>query len=609
MKSKKSRFIFYYKILYLLLKFLVFFSQTLLWSNVEIENLKEPTTPWNFYFHDLYEEKVSHEVKGFFRFRFMCDDDSDLNDLESLYFYQKLSLFYNNLSFGYMFLHRKEEVIKEDTIKYFLRKWFIKKENFLSLNRVILGNYRINFGYGMVFSKYAYISEFVSFLKPQKFEIEEDLTSSDNANFYGVVFEDKIKNLNYFLFFSQKNLIIQATDYFISNADLLYERNSYVEYSEQFFKDSYLNFTGETILGGGVLFSNEKLKIGLAGYYALYNKIFDPDKSETSGYLLENKYSDKWEYVYRGDRLFCGSFYGEVVLNKLLFFLEMGKSFNYFSYNKNLLSQGNAINSGFVLPFRNYKFYLLTTYLEPTFYSPCGVPLRVYKYPNNQWGFLIGNSFNFKNLNMEASVSICEILKSMWSGYFSCELPRHPCWFQNAYVKLQYIFRNISFEFRSYNTIEEKYISSYKYEIFNVTGNIQTKFSNANNFFQLQYKLFEDFSFKFKYIQNNENLLQYNKSNFIEIFSLDFSYKKKNFVFALYYNLPTLHGKMLFSNFEQIWKDVYFLKTYPAEVSEIVSVVVCYNFDKFSLWSKFANSYYFEKRSDWSFSFQFDFKL
>lgn len=611
---------------------LIFFIVPL-YPQLEIDDLKESFTTEKTYFtdEDFIEETKTYNfsnVKTHFTFRVGYIDEyiEDImlakdNLQSSLYFYNRSLISYNEkLSLGYVFLHKPNEVeINNDTFKYFLRKWWIKKEDTFSINKIILGNYKVNFGYAMTFSENSYVSEYFKNINPKSTRITPDNTSSDNANFYGIAIEDNIGSLNYMLFFSQKDLIIKDTDYLISNSDLLEVRNEYVEYDKSLlnYNETNLSITEklllylnkETLFGLGFLFTKEKIKAGFCSYYASYEKAFDPDKSKVAGYFLEDKYSDRWKYVFRGNKLLGSSIYYEMNLDKSKLFIEVANSLSWFSDVYSFYSKGWGLNVGFLFPVKNHKFSLLYTFLQPTFFSPFGSPFRIYRYFNSQNGVELINFFSFNNLNVEISAGICEILKGIWSGHFSSELPRYPSLFQQFKAKLKYKIENITLEIRSYNSIEEKYINSSKYNIFENSDYIQTSFITMENLYKIQYEIFESILIESNYYQTLEKLILFEKNFYTESFFLLFSYILGNLKFVLNYGILSIDKQKNFARLEQIWKDVYSFKLYSPNLSDKSSFIICYDIKKLSLWLMYEYFGFIEKASNYNIKLQLDVRI
>lgn len=624
---KKNKLFCVYKVILMIL----FFS-TYLFSNLEIENLKEDFESSVSFFNeeDFLEEdiKVSvfSKIKTHFRFRVGYNNEyaenlADYKFQESLYLYNRFLISYNDkLSLGYVFLHRPQEVkVDLNTFRYFLRKWWIKKEELFSVNKIIIGHYKINFGCGMIFNENSYLSNYYKNITPGLTRITPDNTSLDNANFRGLALEDNVGSLNYMVFFSQKDLIMKDTDYFVSNNDLLDVRNNYINYDKNLLDyNVYVtsSFVGklptslnkETLFGLGVLFTKEKIKTGLSGYYTTYKKIFDPDKTKTSGYFLEDKYSDKWQCVFRGDRLLVCSFYYEMLLSKNKLFLEIAKSLNWFSYDSKFYQEGWGVNVGFLFPIKDHKFSLFYTLLQPTFFSPFGNPFKTYKYYNAQSGLELLNLFNFKNLTAEVSIGLCETLSSIWSGHFSSESPRYPSLFQRIRTKIKYKVEKITLEFKNYNIIEEKFINPSKYIISETSNHIQTNFITVENLYKIQYEIFKNMLIETRYHQVWENFLVYNKDFYTESFSLLFSYSFSNFKLILNHKVLSIDEQMNFVGLEQIWNDVYSFKLYSSDLSEKDSFIICYDRERLALWLMFSHSRLNQRDSEYNIRLQLDVK-
>lgn len=604
-----------------------------LYSQLEIEDLKENFTTDKIFlteedFVDETKTSLLQKIKAHFTFR-TTSNDEDVDSIympkdkfQPLYLYNRALVSYNEkLSLGYVFLHKPQEIeVDNNTLKYFFRKWWIKNESLFFINKIILGHYKVNFGYGMVFSEDLYLSKYFRNITPKPTRITQDNTSSDNANFCGVAIEDNICDFNYMLFFSQKDLIIKDTDYFISNNDLLDIRNDYINYDENLLDyDERVPFSmigklptslnKETLFGVSVLFTKERIKVGFCSHYALYEKAFDPDKTNVAGYFLENKYSDRWQYVFRGDRLFGSSFYYEMFLGKSRLFVEVAKSLNWFSKISESYNEGYGVNIGFLFPIKNHKFSILYTYLQPTFFSPFGNPFKIYKYPNTQCGIDLVNFFSFDNLSIEVLVGLCEILKGIWSSHLNSEAPRYPFLFQQLTTKLRYKMEKITLEIRNYTSIEEKFINTYKYDLSENSNYIQTKFFTVGNLYKVQYEIFKGIFVETRCYQIWKKLLFYEKDFYSESLFLLFSYLFNNFKVGLNYNIFSINRHMDFIMLEQVWKNVYSFKLYNSDLSFKNSFVIFYDAKKFSLWLLIDQLGFTERETKYNIRLQLDIEI
>ncbi|MCX7910754.1 MAG: hypothetical protein N2505_04145 [Endomicrobia bacterium] len=576
----------------------------------EIETPKENLIVDEYFILEDKEESEFpiHKLKTHIRFRFLYDENY-LEKNNSLYFSNKTQLSYNDsLVLGYLFIHKPQEVeITPETFRYFLRKWWLEKMDLFFIDKIVVGNYRVNFGYGVIFSENSYISKFVQYIKPKDSRISGDSTSSDNANFYGIAVEDNIGDFKYITFFSQKNLILKNTDYFV-NDDLIALRNEYVEYDKELLNlsDFYIK---EVLYGCGFLFSKKNIKFGLCSFYTIYDKIFDPNKMNISGYLLEDKYSDRWHNVFRGKELAGGSLYSLFLFDNITFFSEIGKSFSRFQSENDSLKEGNGVNFGFIFPFKAHKFYLIYTYLSSNFYSPFGNPFKIYKYPNTQEGIKLVNLYNFDKLQFETSFSICKIFESIWSGHIYCDFPRYPSLFQYVVFKFKYNLGKIIFETKNSSVLEEKYINLSKYGIFSINEYSQEKFLKINSHFEIQYKIFENTFLGFKYQKIWQNLIKYQRNYYVENLSLNFLYRIEDFEVRFAYDIPDIDKNIYFINLEPIWKGTYIFRSYDLELLEKSSIIFGYDTKKISFWGKLGYSQYFQEFSKYEIRFQLDFKF
>jgi len=605
--------------------------------------------------------KKPNKLKGQIRIRIMQNelkqiktkyvDEEKFN--QPFYFYNRTQLSYgDNLSLGYVFLHRPGEIeVNIDTFKYFLRKWWTKLNSLGPFEKVVLGNYKAGFGYGLVFNENYSLESSLQSVKPKMRGLREDKSTSDNANLYGIGFESTIGNLEYSIFYSQKDLIIKTSAYFVRVDtateqevfeldytpvdDLSDIRGGYIEYNNTLM-DYDINIPTSTygklptskiqekLFGLNFSFPVYIAKLGFCGYYSEFSKPFDPDKTNSRGYELLDKYSEKWRYVYRGDRLVVGSLYFEVPFDKILFYGEIAQSNAYFSNNPSTSSfsqKGLGTNLGVFLPVSNAKFYLLYTNLEPSFYSPLGSPIKIYDYPNNQQGVKFGSEFLFDKVRINFSYTTGELFQGIWSGYSTSEQPRFPSKYNELFLETKYSpTKNIELYFRTLNELRERYINLETYEITSEDSYIQTQQLRISNRYQVSFGITKEISLRFQYDQKWQKFIKYDKEYYGEQLWVNLRYKISPFVLNSKFCIFETDKDLYLSFLEPKWYNVYISETENSSSGDKFYLAISTRlFKKITLWGIYKYKYYTlkndvstlyltdTKNTDHEFRFQLDY--
>lgn len=597
--------------------------------------------------------KQPKKLKGQVRLRLRQDkiDQNELNKVkylpkekfdQPLYFYTKTQLSYgDNLSLGYVFLHRPMEIeVNQDTFQYFLRKWWVKLNSIGSFDKIILGNYKAGFGYGLVFNENYAVGGSLQSVKPKMRGLREDKSTSDNTNFYGIGFESHILGVDYAIFYSQKELITKSSSYVevtidensaeeitkiteFSLDDLLDLRSTYIEYNRTLM-DYDLNIPTSTInklpqsklqeklFGINLSVPLEILKLGFCGYYAEYSKPFDPITALR--YNLD-KYSDKWNNVYRGDRLLVGSLYFDIPLKNFSIYGEVAKSNAYFENQDSTSTfsqQGLGANLGLFLPARNKKFYFLYTYLEPKFYSPFGDGFKIYDYPNNQQGVKFGSEYSVGKFNINFSYATGEIFNSIWSGSSNSESPRYPSRYDEIFFETKYrITRNIELYFRNIDDLRERYINLKTYDISQQIDYVQTQQLRINNRYQVSYNITKDISLRFRFDQRWQKFIKYNKEYYGEQLWAEVKYRIYPFTINSKFCVFEADKNVYLSYLDPQWYNVYVSETENSSYGDKFYFTISTKlFKKLILWTRYKYKYYLNSmKFDNELRFQADFNF
>jgi hypothetical protein len=571
-------------------------------SKIEVkEILGEEIYEKSSSYFEVYKTNQSKKLNGQISIKFYPEEKTEIKTYyqptekfkQPYYFYNRTQISYNDkLSLGYVLLHKPNEIIPStESFDYLLRKWWIKLNSVGPFDKIIFGNYKAGFGYGMVLHENAAVESVVGSVKPKMRGLREDKGTADNSYLYGFGLEGNIGGIEYAVFYSQKSLIVKTSVYtevtttetgkeqinYVSLPidDLLEVRNVEIDY-DNYLLDYDVNIETSTIgklpkskvqeqlLGINFLFPIYTLKIGFCGYHAEYDKPFDPDKSKVSGYNILDKYSEKWGCVYRGDRLAVGSLYFELPVDKLTLFGEAAQSNAYFSQQTSTSTfsqQGYAVNLGLLLSLGRTKFYLLYTYLEPNFYSPLGIPTKIYDYPNNQHGIKIGNNFKFKNGETNISYGVCELFRGIWNGYSGSEQPRFLSRYNELFFDIKYYFlQNLEVYFRTIDDLRERYINLKTYDLSSEELRVQTQQLRIKNKYQISTIVLKDISLRFSYDQQWQKFLNYGKTYYGEQLWAELKYKFWRFTITSKFCIFNSDDNVYLSYLEPQWYNSYILE-------------------------------------------------
>lgn len=528
-----------------------------------IEELKK-------YCYVIPEKKVI-PIKGDIRFRLGPPISKNKPDSES--FFQSEKEFQNHLSIynrirlryrnkfeaGELFYRRRNEpdITYTNTKDYFIRKYWLKMDDVAGIDRILLGSYKMQLGYGL----FLYSGEMIRpvLIKPEG--ITEDYFTNPNENHFGLAVQDKLGIFDYALFLSNKKMdspiISNIADYNLE----VDPRELYLTLSEE--KSFQQSKTLKEELSGVYvdlpLYRNTKLHI--LGFQADYTPAIIPVDRYRN---LNNP-----QYTFIGDRLIVYGTGLSTKIEKIVIQTEFGSSIEkkinseYFKtlpngkpfpdeYKKN--RTGNAF---FITASRKIKtpigfFYpwvSLWNY-DPLYVNPYSDSISAGFYRDyNVYGKLIATEFSARNTKLK-----------IWYRSEKEKIPQSTK-YQLAQMDdfyfdiLSPLSKKIDFYFRIWNYYFDDYVSRIK--INNETLN-QDVFRKTYRYrFQLKYKPFFTTSLKFRWDIKKQLIPDYNWMHQGNLWWAELTHKLTN---TLKLNLRIIYfdaeDYVIMNDVEYIWPNV-----------------------------------------------------
>ncbi len=508
------------------------------------------------------------------------------------YIFNRTQILYKDeVSTGYTFLRKPEEApLRFSNLNYFLRKWWFRFSN-KNIDNLIVGNYKAHFAEGIVFSKDYPIQNFINTINQKPSGLEEDKSIYDNAHLYGVGLEKKIKNFLFSLFYSNKTLfqveLSTQNGRTVANEDLLELRKK-----EADFITTHRQSVVEDLVGFNFKFFSKKFKVGSCGYHAVYSIPFDPDKTNTSGYNLSNKYSERWNFVFRGNKLTVGSFYFEWSFKNFLLFEE--SAFSFSQYEDIDKKSGYATNLGFITKLKNLRTCLAYVYLSENFFSPLGQPIKIYDYPNSQTGLKFINELNIKSLKIYSSLSVGKLLGDMWSGHYLSEQPRYPSDYSDIFVRVNYkVHKNIELSLNAFSSFYDKYLNLKNYNLSVVDEYIQTKQLKFSTAYKLTYEILQPIKLSFCYNKKLIEFFELKKQLYGEQLFCEVSYKIPNFNLSFRFCVFDADKNVYLSYLKPQWKDFYIYEYENTSFGDKLVLSFSYKIStNFIFWTVYENKTY-----------------
>lgn len=407
-----------------------------------------------------------------------------------LYEYFRYNFFKRDkFSFGLVFEKDTNEPFLYQNYLNFISTHFMI-ENIKKLKRLILGNYKINFGQGLIMKTDNSLGKSSNVMNIQNREngINRQFSSNETNYLHGIGFCINItKKLKFNSFYSFKNLDGNLKNNKISSikTDGIFKTKS------DFYKKNTFN---EHVLGGNLSYTLNNFKIGTNAIFYKYNKEL----------INENLYK---KYNYDGKLGYNLSIDYKLVLNYFQFFGETALDKNqHFA----------TINGIIFYPSQTIGIAMLHRFYSKKFVAP---------YANS-----FCNNSSIKNEHgLFTSININEFKNIGLSGYFDV--------YKFPFLKYNIDYPTIGWdgmfqtEFKPNSRYNMYFRYKAKYKEFN---------NSVDKIKQLSFYTKHSFKYNISYVINNHFFF----SNSLEYNYIDYEIKEKNYGFALSQNIGYKKNKI-----------------------------------------------------------------
>jgi len=275
--------------------------------------------------------KLSPSLKGDFRWRMEVakpDSEDYLNAPSKFqnppYLYNRTRLRYgSNLEAGCIFRHGgaqadsgSEPAINFSNLwKYYLTKYWVAIRNFLSLEKIVIGDYKLQYDQGLIFY-YPLGTELARPIKIEAKGISEDRGTAPNIYFRGLAVRKRIEHFDIDFFYSSKRLdaALNPDGTLKDSLIAIRENIGYITSDDDLERKDKLT---EQLVGGRVAYNFfTESRLGIMGYESRYSPEVNP--SEEKGY-----------YIFRGKRNRIFGFDFDTWYNELNLCAEYAKCIGY----------------------------------------------------------------------------------------------------------------------------------------------------------------------------------------------------------------------------------------------------------------------------------------
>ncbi len=342
------------------------------------------------------------------------------------------------------------------------QKYYLQIQNYWILKKLILGDFRIYSGQGLVFEPREPMKggEIVKSAKQKNKGIRPDLTGTENGFYQGAAFQiEPIRFLNIYGFFSYKKHAASVEDIYTGEK---YEGDNLIVTSFDFTTSDFKSISDlkkkdkltRTLFGGKIDYNiNEFTRIGIVYQTSKFDIPFKSDVNNDyyykfRGYKISQAGFD-FDIIYKGM-----NFFGEAAVSM---FPKIPDPISYDPYKDNItdtdISYGFIV--GDIIDLRATKLVLLYRRYEPDFYSFDNGAFNEFDNKNEE-GFMFGTKIKY---NRDTKFwGYVDVFRRLWRSYDN-SMP--PYGFE-AYGKLEHrIYKK--FKYSVQYKIEEKEISKNPY--------------------------------------------------------------------------------------------------------------------------------------------------
>ncbi|HCJ67380.1 MAG TPA: hypothetical protein DHV62_08695 [Elusimicrobia bacterium] len=519
------------------------------------------------------------------------------------YIYTRLGIT-NKLSLGWTVLERNEEIPVFDWHnfwRYKLKKYYLKIENSTQDNKIVIGNYALSYGQGLVF--YTPLSELVRPIKIQPSGLTVEKGTNENTYLRGFAWEKKTKNWLTTIFYSSVYLDGEKNtdDSFDDDLNELRENYGSLETKTDLAENNNLK---ENLYGGRFAYQlDENTYLGITGYEAKYNPLVNPDKTDNGYKGLVSAESEKWGYIFRGEKNSVFGFDFSQKYKHWNFFGEYAYS-NSNGSGSAVTVKGDAWLVGSILNFKKtYLFGSVYNY-SPEYFNrhSKGEILFSDSVTQNQKGAVCGMKYKSKSQEFFLTYRLASIPKPLWSGYSTNHSPRYPAdawgiWFEYR----QKLWKNLELYFRQWNDRRERYFYDSKTQ----TGTQVAQYRYRSRY-QLTWQRKENLRFRMRYETKKERYPDLNQKDCGELYYFDVLSRIVP-GFNLNARLILFDARDIYlSETEPYWNDVYLSQLLPKKKGERFYFLIEKKLTKnIAFWIKFEHI--LTESREQRIKFQFDF--
>ncbi len=337
------------------------------------------------------------------------------------YFYGKYRIFYGNrIELGAVIRRdRKSLGIDYDNImNYFLIKRYLMVRNTPFFDKVVIGNYNLDFAQGLFIQPNPFFIRSIP-RKPKGLLVESGTNSNDG--FYGLSGVKRTGSWEIFGFYSDKDMTVNRinTDGSIGdNAENIYDYfSTYLDMDNEEHFDN-LRYLNEKLYGTRIKYAFSPVIALGGGFYEMkYDRWIDP--SSSSGYDISGT-------SFRGDKIRLVSVDTEYNYRNIKLLLDAARSF-YHTFDRTVSASdeyagstpdwywgdGDAYQATAILKYDKFKIYASHHILDPDFYafysSPWmmgpaeQIPHRKINYYRNEKGYIVGVDGKTKKYELSLS--------------------------------------------------------------------------------------------------------------------------------------------------------------------------------------------------------------
>lgn len=526
-------------------------------------------------------EVVPKKFKGEMIFRTRQDElaGDPLNTAD--YWYEKFSAAMDwekqHAETGILSLRRFGEpgVSGKTFAKYHIKKIWFKLDNAFDRETIVAGNYKAQYGQGLVF--YGSVIEFTRPIVVKPKGLSPDRGTNPNAYLNGFGWTNTYGRLSCAGFVSRSWLSADLNSDGSVDENLYDLKNDYGFLDTDAGQERFRRFS-EDLIGGRIGYTvADGMSVGYTGYEAWYNKTVNPSRT-----------AEKFAHVFRGDRNTVGGVDVTFKNNEFSFLSEY--AFSKTRGGDASPKEGNAWVVTPLMHIKPWKLFITVYDYDSSFFNRHAKgPSFNNADPNNQKGMLYGAVYRSKPHRLFITYRSAQTEESEWTGSAGSSSPRFPADLKEIYIEYSLrIIRSFEIGSRIWNDTRDRYIDI---DPTNVSLLSQTQQERKRGRLQTTWTPSNKFRYRVRYDTRVEKIDLIGKRLSGELVFGEITYKPVKDIYISFRQTVFDSGGTFLSQYEPVWYGIHQSNSFFSQKGIRSLIVLRYTLSSHaSVWTRYGRT-------------------